>query len=301
MADPGRLPLGGLRVFDAAARAGSFLEAAEALAITPGAVSRQIKGLEAELGVRLFDRANRKVRLTEAGESLAAVAAKAFDQLAAGLAGIRPEVDEPLVVSVMHSMAAKWLAPRLARYSDTHPGQEIVISASDYTVDLAREGIHLAIRSGRGPYPGLHVDKLARVRSFAVCSPAMAAGLRTPADLAGAVLLQDFKLAYGEPSWPDWVAAAGVEGLDATRGPRFSNTYLAVEAAMAGQGVAITQEAMVLDDLAAGRLVRLFDVVLDSPIGYWLLTLPEQAERPALRRLRRWLLAQARADGLPLS
>ena len=146
----GHLPLNALRVFEACARHGSFLKAADELAITPGAVSRHIKGLEAELEVRLFDRFNRAVRLTEAGERLAVGVRQGMTTLQGAVDQARTRRDAPLVVSVGHSLAAKWLAPRLHLFEERHPDVPVLIWASDTVVDLARDGVDIAIRNGRG-------------------------------------------------------------------------------------------------------------------------------------------------------
>lgn len=297
-----RLPLGALRVFEAAHRLGSFLRAAEELGVTPGAVSRQIKSLETELGTRLFDRFNRAVRPTEAGDTLALGVHRGLATLAAAVDEVRHARDAPLVISVMHSLAARWLAPRLHNFEARHPEVQVLLSASDIAVDLARDQVDIAIRHGRGPYPGLHVTPLFRTLLFPVCSPKLreTARLETPSDLAGLSLLRDVKTRFGEPSWREWLDAAGAVEVDASTGPQFSNTYLALEAAVAGRGVAISAGAMAMDDLAAGRLVKPFDFTFESPYSTWALSLPEKADRPATRKFRTWLLQQAKADGLPL-
>ena len=290
-----RLPLNPLRVFEAAARHGRFDRAAEELAITPGAVSRQIKALEADLGVRLFDRFNRAVRLTEAGEKLASGVTDGFERIAQAVARVRPRTGGPLVVSVLHTMAAKWLVPRLHLYYERYPDADILVSAADRPVDLAREA-DIAIRYGPGPYAGLHSEYLLAGEMFPVCSPRLLQGehpLRVPADLARVTLLHDTDYLPLEPRWPDWLRGAGVEGVDGERGPRFSNTYLQLEAALSGRGVVLTHGPMVIDDLRAGRLVKPFDYVIDGPYSYWVLCLPERADQPAIRRFRAWLLEEA--------
>lgn len=295
-----RLPLNGLRVFEAAARLGSFLRAADELAITPGAVSRQIKALELELGVRLFERFNRAVRLTEAGATLAIGVRQGLGVLAQAVEQARSRRDAPVVISATPSLAARWLASRLYRFQERHPGIDIRVSANDTPVDLARDGVDIALRYGKGPYVGLHATRLATAHLFPVCTPAFAAeaGLKTPADLTRVSLMQDINAFGEEPVWSDWLAAAGVEGAADERGARFSNTYLTIEAVLAGRGVALAHRALVLDDLASGRLIRPFDLEVASSASYWALSLPERADLPQLRRFRAWLVDQAEADGL---
>lgn len=299
----GHLPLNALRVFEACARHGSFLKAADELAITPGAVSRHIKGLEAELEVRLFDRFNRAVRLTEPGEQLAVGVRQGMATLQGAVEQVRTRRAGPLVVSVGHSLAAKWLAPRLHLFEERHPDVPVLIWASDTVVDLARDGVDIAIRNGRGPYPQHHVTPFIKAMLIPVCHPDMAQRLGPigkPADFAAFPLVHDFQTIPGEPAWPEYFAAIGAEGVDPRPGAQFSNTYLTVEAAMTGRGAALADWAMVLDDLAAGRLVQMYDFVLPNPYGHWILTQPETADQRNIRRFRTWLLDQAQADGVPL-
>jgi LysR family glycine cleavage system transcriptional activator len=295
-----RLPLTALRVFEAAARHESFLQAAEELAITPGAVSRAIKGLEAELAVRLFERFNRAVRLTEAGAQLAIGVRQGLEILAEAVAEVRSPRQAVLAVTAMHSFAARWLVPRLHLFNERHPDIQVLVAASDTAVDLVRDRYDLAIRFGRGPYPGFAAKKLVSLFLFPVCSPRFLEGrpLRTPHDLVGADLLSDVYLAQGEPHWGDWLALAGAPEVDWRRGQQFSNVYLAIEAAMAGRGVALAEAALVQDELATGRLVKPFEIELLSDYSQWILTLPEKADRPDIRKFRNWLVAQADADGL---
>ncbi|RAK57330.1 transcriptional regulator GcvA [Phenylobacterium deserti] len=295
-----RLPLTGLRVLEAAARHGSFQRAAEELAITPGAVSRQIKTLEADLGLRLFERFNRRVRLTEEGARLA-------EGVRRGLGVIQEAVDEarerrpgPLVVTTMHSFAAKWLVPRLHRFNERYRDVQVLVLTADEPADLHRDRIDVAIRFGRGPYPDLQAFRLMETIWAPVCSPELRdrLGLHEPADLQRAMLLADVMLGVGEPGWREWLDAAGAPHIDVAIAQSFTSTYLATEAALAGRGVALAQLALVADELRSARLVRPFDLALHSPYAYWVLSLPEKADQPAVRRFRNWLTEEAQADGL---
>jgi LysR family glycine cleavage system transcriptional activator len=297
-----RLPLNALRVFESAARRVSFTAAAEELSITPGAVSRQIKALEAELGVRLFDRFNRAVVLTPSGQQLAAEVAAGLDRLQQAVERIRPRPDGPLVVSSSHSFAAKWLVPRLHLYNHQFPGSDVLISANDRAVDLARGEADIAIRYGPGPYPGLSAELLLSNVIMPVCSPMLLEGprpLRTFEDLRHHVLIHDNNIIDDEPIWSSWLDRFGVSGVDPSEGPRFSNTYLSLQAVMSGQGVVLGHEVLVMDDLAAGRLSRPFrDAGMPTPYHYWALCLPERAREPRIRRFRQWIKARLIADGL---
>jgi LysR family glycine cleavage system transcriptional activator len=296
-----RLPLTSLRVFEACARLQSFLKAAEELAITPGAVSRQIKSLETELRVRLFERFNRAVRLTEAGERLAVGVRQGLTLMEAAVEDVRHARDAPLVVTTLHSLAARWLVPRLHLFQERHPGVQVHIAASDEASDLVRDRIDIAVRYGHGPYPGFNAVLLMDSVMFPVCSPRLLQETRLdhPRDLAHVLMLSDVNLGVNEPAWRHWLAEAGAPEVDPDRGLGFSNTYLAIEAALAGRGVVLAQQALVIDDLASGRLVRPFETVIHNPFRHWILTLPEKADQPNIRRFRDWLLEQAKIDGLP--
>ncbi len=300
MSQTARLPLNALRTFEAAARHQSFLKAADELAVTPGAVSRQIKALETELGLRLFERFNRAVRLTPAGERLAEGVRQGLAAMTAAVGEAQGARAGPLAVSVMHSLAARWLAPRIHDFHQRYPDIQVFIAASDLTADLVRDRIDVAIRYGVGPYPGYAATRLITTRMFPVCSPRLLESqrLKAPGDLAHALLLSDVNVTPTEPTWVHWLAAAGAPEVDASQGLQFSNTYLAIEAALAGRGVALAQEAMVVDELAAGRLVRPFEQAVAGPHSHWILTLREKAELPAVRRFRAWLIERARHDGL---
>jgi LysR family glycine cleavage system transcriptional activator len=297
-----RLPLNALRTFEAAARHQSFLKAADELAVTPGAVSRQIKALETELGLRLFERFNRAVRLTAAGERLAEGVRQGLGVLQAAVGEAQGARAGPLAVSVMHSLAARWLVPRLHDFQQRYPDIQVMIAASDLAADLVRDRIDIAIRYTVEPPPGLAATRLIATRMFPVCSPKLlqVQPLNAPRDLAKAhtLLLSDVYITPTEATWRHWLEAAGAPEVDTSQGLQFSNTYLAIEAALAGRGVALAQEAMVVDELAAGRLVRLFDVAVSGPHSHWIVTLPEKAELPAIRRFRGWLIEQAKRDGL---
>ncbi|HEX5263437.1 MAG TPA: transcriptional regulator GcvA [Phenylobacterium sp.] len=300
MSDRPRLPLTALRVFEAAARHESFLRAAEELAITPGAVSRQIKALEADLAVRLFERFNRAVRLTETGQRLAIGVGQGITLIEEAVQEVRSPRQAVLAVTAMHSFAARWLVPRLHLFNERHPEIQVLVAALDTTVDLVRDRYDVAIRFGRGPYPGYAAKKLMSLFMFPVCTPQLRdeTPLNHPRDLAKVPLIGDVNFLQTEPDWGEWLAAAGAPEVDWRGGQSFSNTYLSIEAALAGRGVALAEAALVRDELAAGRLVRPFDIELMSPNSQWILSLPEKADRPDIRRFRNWLVGQADAEGL---
>jgi LysR family transcriptional regulator, glycine cleavage system transcriptional activator len=294
-------PLNALRAFEAAARHLSFTRAASELNVTQAAISHQIKTLEDHLGTSLFRRLNRALMLTEAGQALFPAVRDALDGLTEATARLRArEAGGTLTVSTLPSFAVKWLVPRMSHFQDRHPGIDLRISAKEYLADFARDGIDVAIRFGRGDWPGLHVEWMADEALLPVCSPALLPDLRNLGDLAHATLLHEEMLPLGTfPTWESWLRAAGVEGVDASRGPRFSHTHLMLQAAMDGRGVALGQALIVADDLAAGRLVAPFQFRLPTGFGYFVVCPPAAADRPKIKAFREWVMAELRQLGGP--
>jgi LysR family transcriptional regulator, glycine cleavage system transcriptional activator len=294
-------PLNALRAFEAAARHLSVSRAAAELHVTPAAISHQVKALEEWLGVPLFRRLNRQILLTDAGQISLKGLRDGFDRLALTVETVSRQSSEgPLTVSAAQSFAGKWLVPRLERFRRAHPEIDVRIDANPNLTDFKRDNIDIAIRYGRGRYPGLRVDRLMAERVFPLCSPRLRRGpppLRHPRDLARYTLLHidmPFML-EAAPSWEMWLRAAGVSGVDWTRGPRFSVSSMAIETAMAGQGVVLGSDVLCAADLSAGRLVKPFDVGLALDFGYWIVSPEGAAERPKAVAFRNWLVAEARA------
>src|SRR3984893_6027118 len=181
-------PLNALKAFEAAARHESFTRAAEELCVTQGAVSHQVKALEAELGIRLFQRERQRLVITEAGRSYLEVVRDAFDRIAAGTEVLlQRQTGGGLTVSTSPDFAAKWLVHRLGRFAEAHPEIDLRVSATLHHVDFAREDVDVAARHGDGNWPGLHVTRLCAEQLFAVCSPKLLAGRRRvsrPSDVA---------------------------------------------------------------------------------------------------------------------
>jgi LysR family glycine cleavage system transcriptional activator len=293
------LPLNALRVFEAAARHLSFAKAAEELNVTPAAVSHQIKALEARIGQPLFRRFNRRLMLTDAAQLCLPGVRDGLDRLAAALALASRSTRNTLTVSSAPTFAARWLVPRLERFRARHPEIEIRIDATEHIVDFAAEPIDVAIRYGAGPYPGLRVDRLFGAPEFPVCSPRLLEGphpLKRPEDLRFHTLLHSDVAPDNDlyPNWRMWLLAAGVKSVDPTRGPRFSPETMAIDAAIKGQGVALSSAVLVGDELAQGRLVKPFDVVLKLEFAYFVVAPKSTADRPAVKAFREWLLEEAR-------
>jgi LysR family transcriptional regulator, glycine cleavage system transcriptional activator len=295
--------LAGMPAFEAAARHASFTKAAVELGVTPAAVSHQMRAIEDQLGVRLFRRVGRSVRLTPAGEILEAAAREALDGLTRAVVRVRgADGPETLKVTTAPSFGAKWLVPRLDRFLRAHPGCDVRIDASQRMVDFVREDQDIAIRFGKGDYPGLRVERLFEETTFPVSSPKLIAGrhpLRHPSDLRHHALIHVEWQAQGEtwPNWRMWLDAAGVSDIDPTRGIHFSQTTLAIQAAIDGQGVVLGDSTLVTDDLACGRLVRPFDLSLKGPaqFAYYLVSPRAATEKPLVAAFRAWALAEAQA------
>ena len=283
------LPLTSLHAFEAAARRLSFKAAAEELHVTPGAISQQIKLLEDRLGTALFLRQTRRIQLTEAGRVLLVPTQQAFRALTDAVARIRgTDRGKILSVSLLPSFAALWFVPRLGHFRGRHPDIDVLISATPKLADIDRDEVDVVIRYGLGDYPGLHVEHLLADDLFPVCSPQLLEGpvpLRKPADLAHHTLIHDEL----RQEWDLWMRAAGIEGLDTSRGPSFSLWDLAFQAAIAGQGVALGRSTLVGEYLKSGKLVRPFDVTSHSRFGYYLVCLLERANEPKIAALRGWL------------
>jgi LysR family glycine cleavage system transcriptional activator len=298
---PRRLPsLNAVRAFEAAARHESFTRAADELCVTQGAVSQQVKALQAQLGLKLFRRERQRLFLTEAGRVYLEVVRDSLDRLADGTARLLERQNAgALTVSTSPNFAAKWLVHRLGRFAEAHPEIHLRVGASMHHVDFVREDVDLAIRHGDGHWPGLHVTRLCREELFPVCSPELLRGrpaLCTPADLRHHRLLHQDE----RSEWGRWLEAAEVDGVDLSRGPQFSQASMAIDAAVDGQGVALARTALAAWDLLAGRLVRPFRLALPMAYAYWIVGPKATAQQPKIGRFRAWLLSEAGEDAARL-
>jgi LysR family glycine cleavage system transcriptional activator len=300
MPAPARLPpLNGLRAFEAAARHGSLVAAAEELHVTPAAVSHQVKALEAQLRVRLFRRLARGVVLTEAGRAMLPELAKGFDHLGRAVRGaVAGEAAGELRVTVLPSFAQLWLMPRLGRFLASYPDIEIVIHGTAELVDLTRAEIDLAIRYGPGRWPGLWSRLLFTEETFPVCAPALLDGpppLRRVEDLRRHRLLHDKNITAGEAwlTWDAWLAQLGLTDIDPGRGLGLSDSVMLMEAAVHGLGVAIGRTSLAGGHLAAGRLVRPFALARPADFAYHAVCLEGAQRRPRLGAFIDWLVEEA--------
>jgi LysR family glycine cleavage system transcriptional activator len=293
-------PLNALRAFEAAARHLNFSRAADELAVTPGAVSQQIQNLEDYVGAALFKRTPKGLLLTDAAQTALPALREAFDRLAEAASLLTAAVDgRRLTVSVAPSFAAKWLVPRLGLFEAAHPQVDVWLSADMEVVDFALGEIDLAIRYGAGRYPGLEVVKLMSETVIPVASPELLAAnpITAPADLADHILLHDGSPDADDscPDWSMWLAARGIKGVDGTRGPRFNQSSLVIEAAAAGRGVALAKRALAQADLDSGRLVAPLVDSTAVDFAYFVVHPKAKGRLPQVKAFVSWIAAQAAA------
>ena len=281
------LPLNALRAFEAAARHLSFTQAAIELCVTPAALSHQVKALEARLGATLFRRLPRGLALTDEGQALRPVLTEAFDRIASLLQRFEGGVvREVLTVGAVGTFAVGWLMPRLARFQAEHPFVDLRLLTHNNRVDLAAEGLDLAIRFGDGAWHGTEAVRLLGAPFTPLCTPAIAADLAEPADLARHALLRS----YRPDDWRLWFEAADAP-LPTIRGPVFDSSWVMIEAALQGAGVALAPPAMFERELTHGTLVRPFAAEVDVG-AYWLTWLKSRPETGAMLAFKTWVEAE---------
>lgn len=287
-------PLNALRAFEAAARHLNFRLAADEIGVTQGAVAQQVRHLEEVLALPLFERLPRGLALTADGLSYFSSVQRALHIIASATEALAHRTSS-LTISTTPSLASKWLIPRLAKFTGEYPIIEVRVLADEHLSTFKGDGVDIAIRYGKPPFgKGLVADPLFAVDIYAVCSPSLEASrpIKTPSDLGSHVLLHD-----AHDLWPEFLEALneGVQ-VDPRKGPRFSQTSLAIDAAIAGQGIALTSEQFVERDLAAGRLRRLFDFALPLSLGYYVVYLGERRHSDAIQAMRDWLILQAQSE-----
>lgn len=283
-------PLSALRAFEAVARRSSFKAAAEELFVTPTAISHQIRQLESHLGLRVLDRTPRAVKLTAAGTVLFQATAAGFAEIERAVASLRVD-DGPstITLSSFTAFLGHWLVPRLDALHRAVPIPNLRLHASDTLEDLRPGGIEVAIRYGRGPYPGTASTRLCDDVLVPVCSPRL--GLTRLEDLPGATLIHvdGRNRPTPDPGWVHWCAKAGLTGVDVNAGLRFPDSMLAVQAAIAAQGVVIVSRVLVADAMAAGLLEAPFARTLAGD-AYFFCCAEELEMRADIAALRKWFL-----------
>jgi LysR family transcriptional regulator, glycine cleavage system transcriptional activator len=295
-------PLNALRAFEAAARHLSLTKAAAELNVSPGAVSHQIRGLEALLGIELFERRVRAVVLSAAGQRLYPGLQTGFLHIREAVSGLTQlDRERVLVVSTPPGLTAKWLAARLYRFAGAHPEIDTRISSTLNNANFATDGVDLAIRSmpdDPPPDPALDMEKLISLSLVPVCSPKLietSGPLDKPELLAHAPLIHDDTLVPRArvPTWTDWFAAAGLGHIETARSLSFNSAEHALDAASEGAGVLLVTDILAYDLLRSGRLVIPVRLALPSGRAYFLVR-PRRAreraqERPQVRAFVDWL------------
>lgn len=288
-------PLQALRTFVEVGQRKSVKAAAQALHVTPGAVSQQIRVLEDRLGVVLLERERLGMRLTEAGASVFPRLREAFLQIDQAMHDLEStKARRSLTVSTVATFAASWLVPRLGRFKQLHPDIEIRVEATSELVDLRRDRVDVALRHGLGDYPGLEVLPLMAPVLTPVASPgflkAHGAVIHEAGDCLSYPLLHDGDRA----DWPLWLKAHGVaDDMRAERGSAFDDDFLLIRAAEAGQGLALVPQAYAQEEIAAGRLIQVLDKPWPARFAYYAVTRPGAADRPDVRAFLDWIRDEA--------
>jgi LysR family transcriptional regulator, glycine cleavage system transcriptional activator len=285
-------PMTALPAFDAAARHLSFTKAAAELHLTHGAISRAIRNLEERLGVRLFERGTRSVRLTPAGAGYAAEIGAALDRIGAATTIASASRSAGMLnVSTSDGFAGRWLVPRLHRFHRKYREIDVRLSTSGALIDFNRDGFDIAIRYGAGGYEGVVSEILAEEEVSPVCSPDLLRGkhaLKSPGDLRYHRLIHDnFRI-----DWAMWLKHAGLDDINPKSGVRFDSAAYAVEAAVQGEGVLLGRSLLVSADLAAGRLVRPFDLALKSRWKYYVVYPDGALRRQKVKAFRDWVFGE---------
>lgn len=296
--------LNALRAFEATARHLSYVRAAEELGVTPAAVGQQVRALEAWLGIALFRRIpGPPVRLILTDEAQTALPdiRDGFDRLAVGLRRLRETRAGGLInVTASPSFSAKWLLPRLHRFVANHPHLDVRLDATDRLVDLAGGDADLGVRYGGGRWSGLQSHRLLDEEVFPVCKPALLQGaqpLRKPSDLRHHTLIHDATIRFDAdfPTWRAWLALAKASNVDPERGLVINASAAVTQAALDGQGVALGRSVVVGDDVAAGRLVRLFPAI-KCPVNwaYYAVHRPGAEKAAKVAAFLDWLAGEAK-------
>lgn len=288
-------PLNALKAFEAAGSLGSFTRAAEQLNVTQGAVSRQVRLLESQVGEPLLVRHHHHMELTDAGRMLLRAVQQSFDRIEFAALGIsRKQHLGRLRINAPPTFARRWLLPRLGQWHACSPGIDVTLTSrtdDDLATSAALDG---AIRFGNGEWPEFRCTRLMHEEHIAVCAPSLAARHRGDVDLRHVRLLHVLSGEWQRyMTWAHWLDAAGIDGIDLRGGDEFDLLDLAIRAAIDGLGATIADRRMIGAELAAGRLVQIGDVVVQGHQSYWLVTRAERTEAAPMDAFRRWLVDEA--------
>lgn len=291
MTDLQRLPnLAALRAFEAAARHENFSRAADEIHLTHGAISHQIRSLEEDIGIRLFSRNGKRIAITPEGLRFAAIVRKSLMEIAEAAAELKNSAKvKRLTISALPSFAARWLASRLGKFIDRHPDFEVTLQSSTQMADLNRGDVDVGIRFGNGSYPGISLEFLMGDYYYPVVSPRFRGGNlpKTPQDLE-----EDMLLRSDDEPWSLLFAEAGVDLQEPSGGLVFTDSSMLIRSAVEGNGIAMARHVIAIQEIAAGELVRLFDLVVPSPRAYYLAYTQQGILKPQVRAFRDWMLAE---------
>jgi len=284
------LPLNALRVFEAAARHGSFTRAGDELGMTQTAVSYQVKLLEETLGETLFLRQPRQVVLSEAGERLLPKVAEGLGKLAEAIADLRGASEQKLHIHSTPTFALQWLSRTLGDFQLRHPNVAVRLSTSQDVIDFAKDEADVAIRWGKGDWPGLECHRVMRMNFTPMLSPALSesiGGVKAPADLLKLPIVSARDI-----WWRTWFSAAGIDDPDLERYPpnELGTQTIDAHIAIAGQGVAILNPGHFRAEVAAGQLFQPFDLTCNDGRDYWLAYPQNRRGIPKIRAFRDWIL-----------
>jgi len=285
-------PLNGLRAFEAAARTGSFVGAAQELHVSPSAISRLVKLLELRLSAQLFERLANGLVLTQRGSAYLNEVSGAFQRIAQATERLKAAGGSALVLGAGPTLAMRWLIPRLAAFQAENPDIDVRLSTAVADADPLRPDWTAAIRMGDGAWAGVVSRYLFTADLFPVCAPPVAKRLQALDDLERATIL---RVTNAPEDWPSWLEASGVSEAKLRHARYFDYAAFALQAAVDGLGVAMARAPFVVDDLAAGRLVRPFKMAVPKGKGWYLVYRPAQEGNPALKAFREWLLGVAKA------
>jgi len=281
-----RVHLNALRAVEAVLRLGSLAAAARELGVTVGAVSQHIIRCEEQLGRTLFERTGRGMQPTVFGRRIAILLSEGFSRLDEAVKLSQEQAHTVLTISVAPVFASKWLVPRLSRFSSLHPELRLRLDASVALVNLDASDVDLAIRVGEGDWPAVKAEFILAQEIFPVCAPALAERLKEPRDILAAPTVRD---ANSTISWDTWLTPFGLSEKDLREGDSFTDAALALDAAIAGQGVMLAWQTLAHDALSSGLLVRPFREMAHTRFGYYLVTSRSRPEPKKVRDFKAWL------------
>ena len=294
-------PIAALRAFESAARHLNYTRAAEELHVTQSAISHQIKHIEELWGFKLFERQGRGIELTERAQQISPVISEFFANLNKTLSDIEATAADEgyLRVALSQSFALKWMVPRLGDFSQQHPDIDVTIITMPVANELEFSDADIAVFYSDGQHPDYNVIPLLHGYSFPVCSPEFfeneISSLKNPKDLLKLPILRRLDI-DAAPRWRDWFAASGITDYNLPKGLHFPNSSMALQASIDGQGVALARSSHVADDLAAGRLIKLLDIYVQSDSSYNLIIPEDKFDQPAVMDFIAWIKDEAMAS-----